>query len=293
MIILNKNPGRLCNSLWAILPFITLHLNSDETVLIKHFSAYYDLFENLSLFANIQFDPIPFTKTHCLYNKALSISSKFLPPFVLNRFDLCTDKYYWETLPQRSSKKKSRILFVSVDYPKATIANTRFHQQLQDLFRPKRHYIEKVKGVIYKQKSKADLLIGVHIRRGDYTVFKAGTYWFDDPTYCHYMTELEELFRASGQKVAFLLCSDEPVQLRNYKPINCFCIEEAEAIEDLYALSLCDYIIGPPSTFSMWASFYGQVPLRILKSSEEKVTLDQFSTIISQDRFENGETFTH
>ena len=31
-------------------------------------------------------------------------------------------------------------------------------------------------------------------------------------------------------------------------------------IGDLYSLAACDYIIGPPSTYTQWASFYGQVP---------------------------------
>ena len=58
-------------------------------------------------------------------------------------------------------------------------------------------------------------------------------------------------------------------------------------------MSLADYIMGVPSTFSMWASFYGKVPLRILQYKDEKVQLNQFSAIVSQNEFENGIRFEH
>jgi hypothetical protein len=33
-----------------------------------------------------------------------------------------------------------------------------------------------------------------------------------------------------------------------------------EPVEDLHALSLCDRLVGPPSTYSAWASFMNAVP---------------------------------
>lgn len=65
-------------------------------------------------------------------------------------------------------------------------------------------------------------------------------------------------------------------------------LENAIGIEDLYALSKCDYIFGPPSTFSMWASFYGEVPLKFFETTNEKFSLNDFSVIRYQCHFENG-----
>ncbi|MCS6783545.1 MAG: hypothetical protein NZ482_10320, partial [Gloeomargarita sp. SKYG98] len=39
-------------------------------------------------------------------------------------------------------------------------------------------------------------------------------------------------------------------------------------IEDLYGLAECDYLIATPSTYSGWASFYGQVPIYFLPSKD-------------------------
>jgi len=29
----------------------------------------------------------------------------------------------------------------------------------------------------------------------------------------------------------------------------------------IFSFAKCDYIVGPPSTFTSWASFYGDVPV--------------------------------
>ena len=40
--------------------------------------------------------------------------------------------------------------------------------------------------------------------------------------------------------------------------------------EDQIILQSCDIILGPPSTFSMWASYISQIPLIKLSSMEIK-----------------------
>ena len=49
------------------------------------------------------------------------------------------------------------------------------------------------------------------------------------------------------------------------------------AVEDLYALAGCDLLIGPPSTFTQWASFYGKVPLYHAWSPDAAPTRDDFA----------------
>jgi hypothetical protein len=293
MIVINKNPGRLCNHLWSFTPFISLCLENNDTLLIKHFGEYHNLFEDLSLFSNIQFDARKAPLTHYLYNKALVTSTKLSPRLVLKTFNIYTDQYFWERAYQKSNGKKNNIVFVSVDYPKTNLGSDRFHQQLRTLFRPKKQHIEKVNDIISRQRSKFDVIIGVHIRRGDYRYFKQGAYLFDDQAYHQYMIQLEKIFRDRGKTVTFILCSDEPINIENFKSVNSFYIKQPNLIEDLYALSVCDYLIGPPSTFSMWASFYGKVPLQVLKTSKDTLSLAEFSPIVSQDRFENGAVFSH
>jgi hypothetical protein len=45
---------------------------------------------------------------------------------------------------------------------------------------------------------------------------------------------------------------------------------------DLHALARCDYIFGPQSTFTQWASFYGNKPLLLLKDADDRLERAKF-----------------
>ena len=49
--------------------------------------------------------------------------------------------------------------------------------------------------------------------------------------------------------------------------------------EDVVTLSLCDYRVGPPSTFSWWAAYYGDKPRLSLRSRDDAVSLDKFAKV--------------
>ena len=88
------------------------------------------------------------------------------------------------------------------------------------------------------------------------------------------MNGLAEQFPA--RKVAFLICSDEP---RNEQEFPGLSVEfgARSPLEDLYALAKCDYIFGPVSTFSQWASFYGNKPLFSLYDSDTRLESGKFT----------------
>jgi hypothetical protein len=72
--------------------------------------------------------------------------------------------------------------------------------------------------------------------------------------------------------VAFLICSDENYHAETevFAGLPVY-FGTGHMIEDLYSLAQCDYLIGPPSTYSMWASFYGRVPMCQLPKNHELV----------------------
>jgi len=92
------------------------------------------------------------------------------------------------------------------------------------------------------------------------------------------MKELAMLERFRDKKIAFVICTNEKnISLSsagNFTVYN----EERHFIEDMYLLSRCDHIIGPPSTFSIWASFYGCTPLYMIGELETKITDEIFKT---------------
>ena len=77
------------------------------------------------------------------------------------------------------------------------------------------------------------------------------------------MDELVTLF--PEKRVAFLICSDWPQDAATFARFK-VTFGTGDLIEDLYAFPRCDYLIGPPSTFTLWASFSRQ------SSTEHNIT---------------------
>ena len=66
----------------------------------------------------------------------------------------------------------------------------------------------------------------------------------------------------------------------DFSDINIANLNKSKPVEDMYSLSKCDYIIGPYSSFSAWASFYGEVPYCMLERRKE-ISLSDFSVVDS------------
>ncbi len=44
-------------------------------------------------------------------------------------------------------------------------------------------------------------------------------------------------------------------------------------IQDMYAMAEADLLIGPPSTYTGWASFYGNVPLVAMHNADQPIDI--------------------
>jgi len=160
--------------------------------------------------------------------------------------------------------------------------------QLQHIFRPKDDIMNKAEGMIAEMKQNADLIVGVHIRRGDYATWNDGRFFFELEEYHQFMLRVQQLYK--DKKVSFFISSNEDFTLDTFEGCECrrFGREPSGAILDLYTLSLCDRITGPVSSYSRWASFIGEVPLCFLESKDQQFTDDSFSKIVDFFHFENG-----
>ena len=120
------------------------------------------------------------------------------------------------------------------------------------------------------------VLVGVHIRRTDYRTFLGGRYFYDDSVYVREMTNVRDLLKSDSKDVLFIVFSDESPNESFFAELPC-CFMHGSAVEDQWMMSKCDYLMGPPSTFSAWASFMGKAPLARMWSSEYRIKVDDFA----------------
>ena len=96
---------------------------------------------------------------------------------------------------------------------------------------------------------------------------KDGVYCYDDTVYADYIRQFAAL-KPEDTIDVFLSTNDPDVSVEKFESL----INNQEshirlhllggnAVEDLFMLSECDYIIGPPSTYSLVAAMYRDIPL--------------------------------
>ncbi|MBQ9231824.1 MAG: hypothetical protein IJ190_11725 [Prevotella sp.] len=160
--------------------------------------------------------------------------------------------------------------------------------QLQQVFRPKEDIMQKAEAMVADLRKESDLVVGVHIRRGDYATWNDGRFFYELEEYRQFMLRIQQVY--PDKKVGFFISSNEDFSLDTFEGCVCrrFGKEPSGAILDLYTLTLCDRITGPFSSYSRWASFIGEVPLCFLESKDQTFTDKSFSKIVDFFHFENG-----
>lgn len=127
--------------------------------------------------------------------------------------------------------------------------------KVREFLVPAKIHRDKTAEILAEARSKGSFLVGVHIRGTDYKTYLNGKYYFEPSYYRSVMSGIAEKF---GSSTTFLVCSDEPQDFSSIPNLS-ITVSKGNLVEDMYALAGCDLILGPPSTFSSWAAFYGKV----------------------------------
>jgi hypothetical protein len=149
----------------------------------------------------------------------------------------------------------------------------RYHAEIARYFQPIVSIREPVKALLRHARRQGDEVIGVHIRQGDYRNWKNGGHYFETLQYAHWMRETSAL--DASKKLVFLVCASDPVDISCFRGLDVI-MGPGSVIGDLHALSLCDRLMGPPSTFSTWASFHGRKPLCMLLDHRQIISASDF-----------------
>lgn len=162
--------------------------------------------------------------------------------------------------------------------------------ELKRIFRPKDEITSKAENLISLLRNNNDMVIGVHVRRGDYVTWNDGKFFYSLEQYHQFMLRIKELYK--GKRIAFFISSNENFSTDIFEGCNCvrFDKELSGAVLDLYTLSICDRIIGPFSSYSRWASFIGEVPICYLEDKDQTFSENSFSPIVDYFHHKNGKT---
>lgn len=288
-VIICNRFGQLGNSLFMFAGFIGNSIENNYQVINLEFYEYARYFENCCDRLIIKY-PEQRTSKNLMFlipfiTKFVEKFSSFLCKFgtyVFKAKILTIIKEDIDNIYHLNSKKFESIALKSnttIIYARANddINRNKHSDEIRKFFRLTPIHKENVAFFIHNARKKCEILIGIHVRLGDYRTYDNGKYCYSLLQYAAVMKNISTLF--PDKKVCFLICSNESLDTTSFKDIS-FIIGPNHIIEDMYCLTKCDYITGPPSTYTMWASFYGEVPLHMLIDIEQEITVASFSVYL-------------
>lgn len=290
MIIAYDTPGQLGNQLWAYSNLIAVAKEYNVSVIIILQQNYYKLLDA---------DALQVAKRKGVYvldagSYKGRIIRKFGDVFLKNNNGFLA-KGLSVTLVEDGSIALQKIIEQS--RKRLYIVNAweqRIHTSsilnendfIRSVILPEAKSKKKAEERIELLRQKFDVIVAVHIRRGDYKNFLDGKYYFEDDVYLNKMVQINHVL--SSVKVVFAIFSNEKIDINNFTTVNASFNNNNTPIGDMWGISLCDFIIGPLSTFSMWASFWKKVPLHFIQKNTEINTMNIFSPVIAQDFQKSG-----
>lgn len=186
-----------------------------------------------------------------------------------------------QVLDELRSRKRIAVDGWHFRFPDLFLSNKK---EIKEMFAIKSEYLNEIKPYMDDRLKKADISLGVHIRRGDYKTWMGGKYYFSDDVYINHIRQFMKLF--PDKKVAVFICTnDRKLDIKKYKELlkeGDIYLPNGNEIEDLYVLSQCNYLLGVKSTFSLMASFYNDRPFYWIVDKDEPMKLDNFKDFESE-----------
>lgn len=273
MIIISNKPGQLGNLLFIYGHFLAYGKEHDVRIVNPAFYNYKSYFASTSGFSFSR-NKVAYT---CCYGISRVLVRLRIKTCFMNVMALDWDE---QADLEKAPELKSTVCFVQGWLFRSERLFKKHEAAIRKFFTPEAALQQRL-DLFFKNafSDPEETIIGIHIRRGDYKTFENGIYFYAIEDYSAIIQQLAALFK--DRKPHFLVCSNEKIVfgpgLSHLKMTS----GPDHELLDLYALSRCHYIAGPPSTYSLWASFYGNKPLYMIKDVTCNIVESDFRKVVN------------
>lgn len=277
LVVIAYPSGRLCNRLWLFANFIGNSLEYDYELANIACGEYARYFEYLKEDLFCRYPPRPGRISGTFVRRLVFELVRWpLRAFSImgvtsssrhSHFDI---RHYRGAVrafdlrgPGWKSALRKRVVFAEGIEFRDWASLVKYRREILGFLAPRKVYLDAASALTRNARGDSGCaLFGIHVRLGDYRFYKSGQWFYSIEHYLAKMREIQELSQ-SRAPVRFLVCSDERLSRSAFEglPVT---FGSGQFLEDLCSLSQCDYILGPPSTYSAWASYCGDVPLQFL-----------------------------
>lgn len=234
--------------------------------------------ESNQLIQHIHFDSFCADNNALFFNPKFLYLSKSLQNSRSNKFFglILTNKIVRKVLVKlklaKYHKFYSPIMKNSFEIGLITYVKGWYFRNHETLDRDKSFYIREFNNKLQKEEhyeNQAALKVALHIRRGDYEFFQEGRYFLNDD---QYIRALQNVLSDINEPIEIVVFGNDPKLNRDiYLSIGYPIIfSDGSIYQDYYRMSKCKILIGPSSTFSIWAQL-------ISNGNMKKIVIDKFN----------------
>ncbi len=285
MIIVTQKTGQLGNRLFIFGHLLAYALEHRVSLLYPAFEDYADNFETTKHDWRCAFPPrrLPFgssramrhlvlrfltlldCRSRCLAELSAAFSERI-------RHISATEQTQSIDLDEVEQEiGKGELAFVAGLFVSANRSLEKHAVSVRSYFVPNHRHLPLIKAKLHEARQGYDILVGTHIRHGDYRTFRGGSLFLETREYAAHMRQIVSLLAPA--RVKFLVCSNESQERSDFVGLD-VCQGTGNIVEDLYCLAGCDHIVGAPSSFSGWAGFYGDRPVCWLRRNQPALSDD-------------------
>ena len=285
LLIVYCDYGRLGNRLHSHANALAWCIENNYNLINLSFSEYADLFENSPKHNSGNFQNtkdfifnIFSSKLVRNFLRKMLLSDKWLNrlSYLFNQLTPLGSDVIEESIIKNQMHRKKINLIKHWDIN--CINLIKIHQnKLRTYLKPCGNYIASAENFINDLRSNYDCIVGVHARRGDYATYLDGIHYHSWESYLYWAIQTKKVLENSGNKNAgIVICSDEvpPSSVPSNEDVHFS--SSNEVMVDIHLLSLCDYNLGPPSSFGTWISWFGKLPRLAVYNNTEITSLEQF-----------------
>lgn len=278
MVVVGSRFGMLANRMWRLSHFMAFSVAHDIRVVDPWFDEYKGYFVADERFPHSVGLGGSAWRAATSFNLRLLRAPWVSGPFHRNFF--ATEAISMDDPAFIEEAEKKKICLCYGFLFRARDSFLKHSQLIRHAFSPVDRISEQVERLVgsIRDRFQGSVLVGVHIRRGDYRSWRGGAFFFSDESYYAWCQQIQIQLQSVGKNAVFLICSDSSLNKDQFVGLD---VVEAIGTEigDLYSLAKCDMILGPPSTYTKWASFYGEVPLFHCHRESDSPKISDFSIL--------------
>ena len=251
---------------------------TQREVWIPGFCDYAHFFECFKDNSMIKF-PIPIKRhRYFLTQEYFSFCQKL--PYIINYFSINKWFFFVSFYSENDGNpfeklikcSKPCILFSGFIFNNFSLSTKESKKQIDEIFLPNKKFLHDIEEPIQKLFTNSNLIVGVLIRQTDYREWNLGRHFYSSKQYAKILLKFNKKYL--HKKISYFIASDEDQNESLFQDLNCI-IRVGYPLENMYTLSKCDYLIGPPSSYIGWSSYYGNTPLFSITSENQLPSFDE------------------